>query len=74
MHLEKEGYSIPEKEAKAQFEAEQAAALAGEDGDSKMTPEQLREEAKREAAGPSLRDRLRGLVAGPFEGEGRALE
>lgn len=38
-----------EKEAKAQFEAEQAAALAGEDGDSKMTPEQLREEAKRSA-------------------------
>ena len=30
-------------------------------------------EAQREAPGPSLRDRLRGLVAGPFEGEGRAV-
>ena len=34
----------------------------------------LAPEAQREAPGPSLRDRLRGLVAGPFEGEGRALE
>ena len=30
-------------------------------------------ETQREAPGPSLRDRLRGLVAGPFEGEGRAV-
>ena len=36
--------------------------------------QKLAPEAKREAPGPSLRDRLRGLVAGPFEGEGRALE
>ena len=35
--------------------------------------QKLAPEAKREAAGPSLRDRLRGLVAGPFEGEGRAV-
>ena len=33
----------------------------------------LAPEAQREAPGPSLRDRLRGLVAGPFEGEGRAV-
>ena len=36
--------------------------------------QKLAPEAQREAPGPSLRDRLRGLVAGPFEGEGRALE
>jgi len=35
--------------------------------------QKLAPEAQREAPGPSLRDRLRGLVAGPFEGEGRAL-
>ena len=35
--------------------------------------QKLAPEAKREAPGPSLRDRLRGLVAGPFEGEGRAV-
>ena len=34
----------------------------------------LAPESQRGAPGPSLRDRLRGLVAGPFEGEGRALE
>ena len=34
----------------------------------------LAPESQREAPGPSLRDRLRGLVAGSFEGEGRALE
>ena len=33
----------------------------------------LAPEAQREAPGLSLRDRLRGLVAGPFEGEGRAV-
>ena len=33
----------------------------------------LAPEAQRQAPGPSLRDRLRGLVAGPFEGEGRAV-
>ena len=36
--------------------------------------QKLAPEAQRETPGPSLRDRLRGLVAGPFEGEGRALE
>ena len=36
--------------------------------------QKLAPEAAREAPGPLLRDRLRGLVAGPFEGEGRALE
>ena len=36
--------------------------------------QKLAPEAKREAPGPSLRDRLRGLVAGSFEGEGRVLE
>ena len=33
----------------------------------------LAPESQRKAPGPSLRDRLRGLVAGPFEGEGRAV-